>query len=928
MPETNHQPWPSVCTALFVLCIVMLIALPASADERKRPPRIPNEQLPPPVIRKVRGPRKMSNAKSSSEPKRDRSASNDEDLDAPKRPDDGRDEDSSLDAPKRPGNDDGKATPGEVRLKFERPQGVLRYIPADKDVEGSSARIVMIGNPRIERDEHVATTGKEKGKTVPALSVKGRVFVVWVDPKGVPELEVFGGALTDEDEEESEKGGDTSKEDESNVSPSDDKPSNTSDRATNEASVVPEFVLGIYAEGSVEVAFGDQRFRCDRLYLDPKTYRGMLVAPRFDGRILDKEIKKGLPLHLSAKRSLLVARGRMLFEDAELSTSRANDRIALRIRELTVEEFSKALDNDEKPTPHFLGFQSASTQRYRGKQIVLRGEGIDLITVPEFEIGASDASEGLPTLYRRVRAGNRGRLGRWGFVDLGTPIGPKDDPFGDLEGTIGGYTRRGFGLGSTFRWKRLPFAPSLKSGGRVEAFGVYDIEDFDQLGTRSPDFRGRVTSESRTYLHDDLALDLEVHHFSDRGFQREFFERDALEHKDRESYARLQWRPSGDPTTVASFIYKWHQRPFATETTIQPGIDVYTSSLPLLVPSRRGGLGIDVTSDTHAGRLERRFDEDVPLRDHGAWRVSNDTKIHAGLSVGDLRLSGYIGGSADWYRDRNDGGRDLTRGAFLAGTRANLQFHRVWSDAKGTWLELDGLRHIVDLGVGFHGRFADSHDPTDVPFFDRRELSEGRRAIELRARNRFQTRRGGGTPEGGPNLRSLLDLEVGYKYWIDGVGPFGRRSPGAFDLSFSGEPRDGYRIFGEAEFDLSRGLEHAAIATQSHWLWRGKRMDAQLGSRYVRDFSLSLDARLEYRFSPRYSWRFDESYDFIEERNTIRGMLRRYSDDHHFDIGLQVGQGGVVSLQASFEPTLDGRDPVSPLFEDEPALSLDGILPE
>ena len=926
MPEPNNQSRPVLRVILFALCLVLIRAAPVSADERPTPrPRIPNEQLPPPKIRRVRGPRRVP-VPGSKKPVRAAPRSEDDDLDAPRRPGEA-DDDDSLDAPDRPSDLSDKPTPGEVRLKFERPQGVLRYIPADKEVEGSTARIVMIGNPRIERDEHVATKGKEKGKTVPALSVKGRVFVVWVDPRGVPELEVLGGSPSDEDKENRDDAHEANASDPSGDSSGTSTASKDGASRPDEASVVPEFVLGIYAEGSVEVSFGDQRFRCDRLYLDPKTYRGMLVAPRFDGRVLDKEVKSGLPVHLSSKRSLLIGRGRMLFEDAELSTSRANDRIALRIRELTVEEFAKALGDDEKPTPHFLGFQSASTQRYRGKQIVLRGEGIDLITVPEFEFGASDATEGLPTLYRRVRAGNRGRLGRWGFVDFGTPLGPRDNPFADLEATVGGYTRRGPGAGAALRWSRLPFAPVLRSGGRVEAFGVYDTEELDQLGTRAPDFRGRITSESRTYLHDDLSLDLEVHHFSDRGFQREFFERDALEHKDRESYARLQWRPAADPTTVANLIYKWHHRPFATETTFQPGLSVYTASSPLLVPRRRGGFGVDFTSETHAGRLERRFDEVLPLRDYGAWRVSHDSKVHAAMSVGDLRLSGYVGGSADWYRDRNDGGEDLTRGAFLAGTRANLQMHRAWTGASGSWMELDGLRHIVDLDVGFHGRFADSHDRTDVPYFDRRELREGRRAMDVRTRQRFQTRRDGGHLENGPNLRTLLDVELGFRHWIDGVGPFGRHSPGAFDITFQGEPRPDYRIYGEAEFDLDRGLEHATVASTTHWLWRGKRMDARIGSRYVRDWSLSLDGRLEYRFSERYAWRIDESYDFLEERNTTRLMLRRYSDDHRFDIGIQFGQGG-PSIQASIEPTLDGRDPVSPLFEDEPALSLDGILSE
>lgn len=154
------------------------------------------------------------------------------------------------------------------------------------------------------------------------------------------------------------------------------------------------------------LTFGDQRFTAESLYLDPHAFRGLLVNPRVDGRAkgIEQAGEEGLPLHLRARLGRLEARGLTVFEDAEVTTSRSDDRIALQVETLRVEEFAERYGADGAERPHFVGFQARSTQRYEGRGITVRGERLPLVRVGEAAFGLSDATEGFPTLIRGVRA--------------------------------------------------------------------------------------------------------------------------------------------------------------------------------------------------------------------------------------------------------------------------------------------------------------------------------------------------------------------------------------------------------------------------------------------------------------------------------------------------------------------------------------------
>jgi hypothetical protein len=591
----------------------------------------------------------------------------------------------------------------------------------------------------------------------------------------------------------------------------------------------------------------------------------------------------------------------MVFDDAEVAVSRADDRLSLRVRTLTVEEYDGAAAATLGPAPALLGFKDVANQRYRARDIVPWGERIPLGHVPSASFGGP--GQEYPVTIKRVDGGSRSEFGLYGFVGVGGPLGPDADPWGEWILDVGGYTERGPAIGGDIAWGKREGA---RSRGVIGSRFVYDTGS-DRNGFDPGDgVRYRVVSENRTVLAPDLLFDAEFNDFSDRGFNEEFFERDDRTHKDRESYGRLHYSPG---TFGATLTGKWHQRDFVTETIEAPQAGLWATGVPLLAPRGTGGLGVDLTSVTRTGWLGRRFDEVLALDGYEAYRTDTDTRVEAGLDVGDVRLSGYAGASVSDYRGRTDGGEDLTRSALVAGVRANLQLNRTFGVCGGPF-ELDGLRHVIDLDFEAAGRFWDSHDPSDVPFFDRREQEEERSALTARMRNRLQTRRRSGT------LRNVIDLETAFAWFPDDVAPYLQRAPWGATWSLLGEPVESKQLYVASEGEVSGDLGLIA-STVGVGFRPTPRWDLAVAYRYLQDEASAPLFQASWRFSEKYSLRVTESFNFRNDDNELKILVRRYSNDHVWTFGIKVDDEGDFGIELDFRPTIGEVGETPSVFEDE-----------
>jgi hypothetical protein len=849
-------------------CLLALVGLgaveagTAAADEGPGP-------LPPPIVRPVRRPT-PSPAPGPALPGA-----------FPAPAPDGAAEDGPPERPGTPSDDEGapelptappprpagapEPKPGDFVFEIERPGGLLHRM----DEEPGVAILGMIGNPRLHATAYV----RKDGGRVPDVSIKANTIVVAVDLEKVPSLESFQGLGIG--------------------APSDEAKPKKQERPASPASLFQEAVLWIYAEGAAELEFGDVVFRADRLYLEPRTYRGLLVEPRLTAHVQGRDLVPGqrLPVHVRARRGRMVAKGLTVFDDADLTTSLADDRIELRVRRVTVEDYAEAEEAaaaaDES---NLLGYRSFRTQRLRVESVVTRAERVPIFYWPNATLGPA-GGESFPVRIRRLKAGRRTSLGWYGILGVGGDLGPEDDPLAEWMVILSGYTKRGPAGGLELEWNRRGVT------GQLVTWGIYDNDPEDRNGFVAPaPFRWRTLFENRWAIARDWTLDTEFAQFSDAGVNREYFEREDLEHKDYETYGRLLWTPGNAAFTL---VGKAHVRDFVTETTEEPQASAWIASVPIVEPAHRGGLAFDVTSVSKAGRMARRFADGVLQSDYEAVRLATATLVHGAVDVADVRLTGWAGPSAAWYGERTDGGPDVTRAALLAGVRANLQMWRVYP-AQGGPFRLDGLRHVVDWDLLYGGRYFDTRDVDEVPFFDRVEQDEVSAGI-LRVRNRLQTHDRGGA------IRPVLDLEVAGKWFPDGRNAYGVETPAEIDFVLRSNPRPDVYVGGEGTFDVGDGR------FRDGWLGVGTRPADNLafftGIRWVQDAYFAPVLDLWWRWSEKYGLRFYESYDFRGDENTMRLVFRRYSLDHVLEFGFTAVDADDVSLELSVAPAIGGRPP-------------------
>lgn len=683
----------------------------------------------------------------------------------------------------------------------------------------------------------------------------------------------------------------------------------TGDGTGRRRDVIPPSILAIYAEGAVEFRAGLHAFRAMQLVFEPKTGHMLVVEARYDGAI---EAGTGtearlVPIFVRAERARGLAQGFVTFDRAEVSTSRANDRIALRVDTLTIEEYGQAVADE----PVVLGFARPGTQRFDARGIQVRAERVPLVYVPRATFGGSDGFQELPARIRRASLGSRSSLGRYGFVGFGGEEGPRR--WLDWTVDVGGYTKRGPAVGTDLIWNRD------RVKGRLQTFSMYDATGEDRSGyDAGAGFRGMTWFENRFDPTPSWRFDTEANVFTDRGVYSEYFESDSRTHKDRETYGRVRWKEGGATAFATAGV---HARRFVTESYGQPEVQFWSESVPL--PSPPGGPSFDLSTEARSGAMIRRFDVADDADGYEAWRTDVTERVYAPFSVGDVRVSPFVGAHFTSYEDRDDGGDDLQRGALEAGVRANLQFWKDFGAWGGPWT-LDGLRHVVDVDVGAFGRYLDDTNPEDAPFFDRIDGAQDHTEVFAEVRSRVMTRRSVLRRTG--RVRedvTLLDARLRVSYWPDGIGPYGRTGPGEAEGWFSAEiaPRTAW-IEGSFLTDFEGpDLRRAAIGVQ----WNpNERFGLAAGLRNVKGALFGPWVDVYWQWNEKWGARLSAVEDF-ERRGDggVRITLMRFSPDHLIELGPVLrDHGNDVGFYFNVAPSIGGR-PVREPFQPREIFALE-----
>jgi hypothetical protein len=642
----------------------------------------------------------------------------------------------------------------------------------------------------------------------------------------------------------------------------------------------PEEVLGplihaVYAAGRVRYERLDEKItiEAERFYADFRKHRGYVKDARLTALLVRDEETEPVPLIVRAEEIRQVA-------ERELRARRAT---------VTTCEFEE---------PHY---------EISVEDLIVRGgaeEGVRFRSGPATFRSGSVPFFWLPYLsgdsrltLRPFRSASVGASSRYGNVIetlWGDDILHGGERWGEWFARLDYRSRRGPGVGLD-----LPYETDLYRGmlrGYVQRDWARTDRTTDDPVPRTD--RGRLWWQHRFDFENDWRLDLEAHLLSDRGYRLEFWEREAREDKEAETYAQLRKILPG----FAGFaLVRGRVNDFQTRTEYVPRV----SGTLISWTAAEGVLGVRgwrllVEGEAAIDRVRRRYDTDTG-RPAGPWVERGDVLVAARspFGVGPVRISPVLGVRGTAFSDTLDGGgrgRIAAEGAI----RADLTLSRAFPGVRSEALGLDGLRHTMHVDLEYANRWHVSLDPEELYPHDELEQIRESQVVRLRYRNRFLTRRGEV-----PSVVTALDLEIEAEYFpVREIA----RDRSVVGLAFL-EGRlvaplsDEVTVRADYDYDVNR-WEWLTASTGVDYRPTGAMWSVAAEHRFIGDEQNLLGGWVDLRPTSRYGFRSYARYDFDSGRlNRLGLLIRRFAHDFVLEVDLRVNEDlDEVSLSFSLLP--------------------------
>jgi len=314
---------------------------------------------------------------------------------------------------------------------------------------------------------------------------------------------------------------------------------------------------------------------------------------------------------------------------------------------------------------------------------------------------------------------------------------------------------RGFGLGPDFNYNLGKWgAGSLK---------YYYLHDWDphadsKPGADIPDNRQRVWFSYLADPYTNLSVRSMVRYQGDTNLVREFFEG--------------EYRQNPQPSTFVEANKYWQN--FSLDTYVQPRVNDYLETVERLPDVRLTGylqqLGQSpfyYESESSAGYYRRLFAEEgvlSPGTNYSAGRADTYHQITLPQTLfGWLNLTPRVGGRFTYYSEGSGPGattQEQTRGVFNTGAEASLKASRLWPGIHNDFLDMDGLRHVMQPSMNYVYVPSPNVQPYELPQFDTELPSlrllpnefpdynsidsvDSQNVMRFGLRNKFQTKREG-----------------------------------------------------------------------------------------------------------------------------------------------------------------------------------------
>jgi hypothetical protein len=307
-----------------------------------------------------------------------------------------------------------------------------------------------------------------------------------------------------------------------------------------------------------------------------------------------------------------------------------------------------------------------------------------------------------------------------------------------------------------------------------------------------------------------------------------------------------------------------------------------------------------------------------------------------------LNVAPRVGGRFTYYSSRSSSytSQDETyRGVLNTGVRTSFKASQLWANATNSFLQIDGLRHVIEPSADYvfvprpSTPFAqlpqfDSEmpalmlSPVDFPDYNSIDSVDAQNVIRFGLRNVLQTRRGG-------QLDDLVNWNVLLDWRLDPMP--GQSSLNDLYSQFTLRPRSWLTLESQVRYDLDRGYLNMAFHQVTfmpgerwswgigHWYLRGGTWGNSTGSWNENNF---ITSTMFYRVNDNWGLRATHNYNALDGRlqeqfYTLYRDLRSFTGALTFRVLNQAGQqpdftiAFSLSLKAS-PSTRVGEDTVNP----------------
>jgi len=390
--------------------------------------------------------------------------------------------------------------------------------------------------------------------------------------------------------------------------------------------------------------------------------------------------------------------------------------------------------------------------------------------------------------------------------------------------------RRGLGIGPDIHYDfgRL-------GAGEFKFYFANDDEPGLSLAGRpvAPD-RHRIGLWHSTLIETNFTLRLNLREARDDTFIRDFFE--------------SEYRQNIQPSSFVELNKLWPD--FSLNVLVQPRLNSFYETVERLPDVKLSAMRQEVgvtplyyESESSLGWFRHKFANGTS-NDFAAWR--GDTYHQLSLPqtwFGFLNVTPRVGGRFTHYGESDGAGVNFTetdRVVFNTGAEVSLKASRLWPEARSRFLDLDGLRHIIEPSINYVFVPSPNRAPPQLPQFDTElpgfrlqpiefpdynsiDSVDSQNVLRLGLRNVVQTKRDG-------QLDPVLNWAL-YTDW--------RLRPRAGQTTFADvfsdldfKPRSWLTLSSEMRYDIASGHVRLAdhnIAVEPNTTW-----SFGIGHRYLR----------------------------------------------------------------------------------------------